>query len=119
PTGTPCRNGTRMRPRPPLSVRPLPPAPPHLRDLSLGNPDLALLPPLHRALGRLPRRSGLYGEAANRPVLLALAARQLEAEGLPRGALAVTSGALDGIARVVRAHLRPAGRIAVEAPCAW
>ena len=101
------RRGTRISPRPPLSVRPLASAPPHLRDLSLGNPDPALLPPLHRALGRLPRRPGLYGEAANRPALLALAARQLEAEGLPRGALAVTSGALDGIERVLQAHLRP------------
>ena len=110
------RRGTRISPRPPLSVRPLASAPPHLRDLSLGNPDPALLPPLHRALGRLPRRPGLYGEAANRPALLALAARQLEAEGLPRGALAVTSGALDGIERVLQAHLRPGDRIAVEDP---
>src|SRR5205823_2233527 len=70
------RRGTRISPRPPLSVRPLASAPPHLRDLSLGNPDPALLPPLHRALGRLPRRPGLYGEAANRPALRARAPRR-------------------------------------------
>src|SRR5947209_17280752 len=74
------RRGTRVSPRPPLPIRPLAPAAPHLRDLSLGNPDPALLPSLQRALARLPRRPGLYGEPANRPALLGLAWRQLERE---------------------------------------
>ncbi|TMA44271.1 MAG: aminotransferase class I/II-fold pyridoxal phosphate-dependent enzyme [Deltaproteobacteria bacterium] len=74
------RRGTRVSPRPPLPIRPVAPAPAHLRDLSLGNPDPALLPSLTRALARLPRRPGLYGEPANRPALLALAGRQLVVE---------------------------------------
>jgi DNA-binding transcriptional MocR family regulator len=98
------RRGTRVSPRPPLPVRGPAPAPPHLRDLSLGNPDPALLPALRRALGRLSRRPGLYGEAANRPELLALAG------------LAVVGGALDGIERVLQAHLRAGDRVAVEDP---
>src|SRR5439155_1949188 len=88
----------------------------HLRDLSRGNPDPALLPRLGRALARLPRRSDLYGEPANRPALLELAARQLAADGLPRGALALVGGALDGIERVLGAHLRPGDRVALEDP---
>src|SRR6266403_1622123 len=46
------RRGTRVSPRPPLPIRPLAPAAPHLRDLSLGNPDPRLLPSLQRALAR-------------------------------------------------------------------
>jgi DNA-binding transcriptional MocR family regulator len=110
------RRGTRVSPRPPLPVRPLVPAPAHLRNVSLGNPDPSFLPPLARALARLPRRSALYGEAANRPALLELAARQLHADGLPRRALGVVGGALDGIERVLQAHLRPGDRIALEDP---
>lgn len=110
------RRGTRVSPRPPLPVRALAPAPSHLRDLSLGNPDPTLLPPLRRALAGLAPRSGLYGEPANRPALLELAKRQLAADGLPRGDLAIAGGALDGIERVLQAHLRPGDRVAVEDP---
>src|SRR5262249_39654961 len=110
------RRGTRVSHRPPLPVRPLAAAPPDLRDLSLGNPDPALLPPLGPALARLPPRAGLYGEPANRPALLALAARELAAEGLPHEALTVVGGALDGIERVLQAHVRPGDRVAVEDP---
>jgi DNA-binding transcriptional MocR family regulator len=110
------RRGTRVSPRPPLPIRPVAPAPSHLRDVSLGNPDPALLPSLQRALARLPRRPGLYGEPANRPDLLALAERQLRDDGLPTDAVAVVGGALDGIERVLQAHLRPGDRIAVEDP---
>ncbi len=110
------RRGTRISPRPPLPIRPLAPAPAHLRDLSRGNPDPGLLPSLRPALARLARRPGLYGEPSNRPELLALAGRQLTREGLPRGALAVVGGALDGIERVLQAHLRPGDRVALEDP---
>jgi len=110
------RRGTRVSPRPPLPIRPLAPAPAHLRDLSRGNPDPALLPSLRAALARLPRRPGLYGEPANRPELLALAARQLARDGVPHGSLAVVGGALDGIERVLQAHLRPGDRVALEDP---
>jgi len=40
------RRGTRVSPRPPLPIRAVAPAPSHLRDVSLGNPDPALLPSL-------------------------------------------------------------------------
>jgi len=110
------RRGTRVSPRPPLPIRPFASPPPHLRDLSLGNPDPALLPSFSRALAQLPQRRTLYGEPANRPELLALGERQLEREGLPHDALAVVGGALDGIERVLQAQLRSGDRVAVEDP---
>jgi len=110
------RRGTRVSPRPPLSARPPAPAAPHLRDVSLGNPDPALLPHLGAALRGLGRKPGLYGEPANRPELLAVARRTLERDALPRGEIAVVAGALDGIERLLQAHLRPGDRVAVEDP---
>src|SRR5437773_2528681 len=101
------RRGTRVSPRPPLPIRPLAPAAPHLRDLSLGNPDPKLLPSLRRALARTSRRPGLYGEPANRPELLTVAERQLKMEGLPTGAVTAVGGARDGSERGLQARLRP------------
>jgi DNA-binding transcriptional MocR family regulator len=110
------RRGTRVTQRPPLSTPAPARAPAHLVDLSDGNPDPRLLPSLSPALARLPRQQRLYGEPANRPRLLELAARQLGADGIPVTSLAVVGGALDGIERVLQAHLRPGDRVAVEDP---
>ena len=43
--------------------------------------------------------------------------RELEADDVATGHIAVTSGALDGIDRILDVHLRPGDRIAVEDPC--
>jgi len=111
------RRGTRIGERPPIgSARAALPVPPGARDLSLGNPDPALLPDLSRALARTELPVRLYGEPAAVPELAALAHEQLRADGIPGEAPFVVSGALDGIERVIEAHLRPGDRVAVENP---
>jgi DNA-binding transcriptional MocR family regulator len=110
------RRGTRVRERPattPRSLRGIV-VPPGARDLSSGNPDPALLP-----IARLGARRGtpvLYGDPALSPELAEYAQVSLTADGVPAGHIAVTAGALDGIERVLAAHLRPGDRVAVEDP---
>src|SRR2546423_7655582 len=110
------RRGTRVAARPPLLARP-PTAPPKgARDLASGNPDPALLPPLRAALGRVAAEHHLYGAGAHEPRLVELARSHFEADRVPHDHLAVVSGALDGIERVLAAHLRPGDRVVVEDP---
>ena len=109
------RRGTRVTNRPPLPTRSPAAVPAHLRNLADGNPDPKLLPDLPLSLRGPHRRPRLYGEGVNLPELVAAARRQLEADGI-RGDLAITSGGLDGIERVLGAHLRPGDRVAVEDP---
>jgi DNA-binding transcriptional MocR family regulator len=90
--------------------------PPGARDLSRGNPDPALLPDLATALAHCELPAHLYGEPQVLPELLALARRQLCADGVPGGELCIAGGAMDAIERVLAAHLRPGDRVAVENP---
>jgi DNA-binding transcriptional MocR family regulator len=109
------RRGTRVAARPPLAFPRSEPRPrPSLRNLAEGNPDPRLLPSLAGALRQVPRRPRLYGEPPHR--LLGLAARAFEADGVPSQAVCVVAGAMDGIERVLQAHLRPGDRVAVEDP---
>ena len=108
------RRGTRIGTGPPIGTpgaslaAPLP-VPEGARDLSRGNPDPALLPALGPALARCRPPVRLYGEPPALPELVELAREQLRADGVPAEELCVVSGALDGIERVLQAHLR-AGR---------
>jgi DNA-binding transcriptional MocR family regulator len=119
------RRGTRVAPRPALRVPP--PARgaasyrgprPGFRDLSIGLPDPALLPPLVRALERvdLERKLAVSGLERSDPELLELAAASFEADGVRSDSIAVVSGAFDGIERVLQAHLRPGDRVIIEDP---
>ncbi|MEU3192794.1 aminotransferase class I/II-fold pyridoxal phosphate-dependent enzyme [Streptomyces sp. NPDC006992] len=116
------RRGSRVRQRPATapreSVRVEPP--PGGVDLSTGNPDPALLPPLTAAFtasaDRAARAPVLYGAPDTDPGFASLARAALDADGVPAGPLAVTSGSLDAIERVLTAHLRPGDAVAVEDP---
>lgn len=102
------RSGTEVAPRSPVAAAaPARPLPAGVRDLSAGNPDPALLPDVHRALRSLSGPPRLYGEDAVAPELRAAAGG---------GELCVVSGALDGIERVLAAHLGPGDAVAVEDP---
>lgn len=107
------RRGTRVRSAPPISVPAEAPLPEGVRDLATGNPDLELLP----RLPALDFEKRLYGEDLNDAELLSMAREQFRADRVPAEHLAVTSGALDGIERVLREHLRAGDRVAVEDPC--
>ncbi len=111
------RRGTRVGERPPIgAARPPLPVPPGARDLSLGNPDPALLPDLGQALARTQLPVRLYGEPAALPELVQLSREQLRADGIAADSACIVSGALDAIERVIDAHLRPGDRVAVESP---
>ncbi|AXK34446.1 aminotransferase class I/II-fold pyridoxal phosphate-dependent enzyme [Streptomyces armeniacus] len=116
------RRGSRVRARPATTpreeIRVEPP--PGVRDISTGNPDPRLLPPLDGALAaaaaRAARQPVLYGASDVTPELADAARQALAADGVPGGPVAVTSGALDAIERVLAAHLRPGDPVAVEDP---
>ncbi|MGW6513748.1 aminotransferase class I/II-fold pyridoxal phosphate-dependent enzyme, partial [Streptomyces niveus] len=116
------RRGSRVRARPSITSRGSirVDAPAGVREVSDGNPDPALLPPLRDALAAAARehdgRPGRYGDAAVLPELARLARAALDEDGVPEGPVAVTSGSLDAIERVLAAHLRPGDAVAVEDP---
>jgi DNA-binding transcriptional MocR family regulator len=107
------RRGTRVRWAPPISTPRAAPLPRNVRDLAEGNPDPALLP----RLPELQLEQRLYGEALNDRRLIELAREQFRGDGIPAEHVSVVSGAMDGIERVLREHLRAGDRVAVEDPC--
>jgi len=116
------RRGSRVRPRPASTPREAigVEVPEGVRDLSQGNPDPALLPSLRAALAaaadRHERGPTLYGAPALTADLERLARAAFDADGVPPGPVAVTSGSLDAIERALMAHLRPGDAVAVEDP---
>lgn len=116
------RRGSRVRPAPASTTRGSlrVEAPPGVRDLGEGNPDPALLPDLGPALAAAAAADaesrGLYGQAPVVAEFAAYARAAMDADGVPDGPVAVASGALDAIERVLAAHLRPGDAVAVEDP---
>lgn len=106
------RRGTRIREASPI-LTPTPTAPAGVRDMATGNPDPHLLPPL----GAIQGKQMLYGGPLNDAALLDVARAHFRADGVPAQHIAVMSGALDGIERVLREHVRPGDRVIVEDPC--
>ncbi|OKK17675.1 GntR family transcriptional regulator [Streptomyces sp. CB00455] len=116
------RRGSRVRARPSSAPRDAlrMAVPAGVRDITEGNPDVSLLPSLDGALAAAARRYAQaptrYGADPVAPDLARLARADLDADGVPAGPVAVTSGALDAIERVLAAHLRPGDAVAVEDP---
>jgi DNA-binding transcriptional MocR family regulator len=109
------RAGTRITGAPPTAPRPALVVPPGVRDLLVGAPDPALLPPISvPPTGPVSPR--LYGDPPMSPALAVQAAVRFRADGIDPSHLAVVGGALDGVERVLGAWLRPGDRVAVEDP---
>jgi DNA-binding transcriptional MocR family regulator len=109
------RRGTVVTTQPPLRVRGARTLPANVRDLTSGNPDPALLPPLRPALAHLDPAHKLYGGPIKLARLVGLAESDFAADGIA-GAIAVVGGALDGVERTLQAQLRPGDRVVVEDP---
>jgi DNA-binding transcriptional MocR family regulator len=118
------RNGTKVRPRPPVASRVARrvAAPPGTLDLSTGEPDRRLLPSIGSALRRLATTAASpvrYAEAGPWPELVALARERFAADGIDAAtAITVTSGTLDAVERLLTSRLRPGDRVGIEDP-AW
>ena len=116
------RRGSRIRPKPATTGREQirVEVPAGVRDAADGNPDPALLPRLVDAFAVAAahgdREPVLYGHDPVEPELARLARAALDADGVPDGPVAVASGSLDVIERVLAAHLKPGDRVAVEDP---
>ncbi len=111
------RRGTRLR-----SVSPALPTtraelPRGARDLATGNPDPELLPDIDAAVAKLRPGNRAYGNELNHQPLVQLARAQFDADGVDGTHIAVVSGAMDGLERVLREHLRAGDRVLVEDPC--
>jgi len=111
------RRGTRLRPHATSRAAPrVNPSSDGVVDLATGNPDPDLLPPIDVALRAVNTAPHLYGDPLELRSLIAFASAEFEADGIPSDAVTVTSGALDAVERVLREHVRPGDRVAVEDP---
>ena len=108
-------HGTTVAALPPVRVTRATELPAGVRDLAGGNPDPLLLPPLAEPLARLTPAHKLYGGPARLPELEAYATAEFTGDGI-HGDVAITSGALDAIERILQTQLRPGDHVAVEDP---
>src|SRR5262245_25651351 len=76
------RRGTRVTHRPLAAARRPSFIPRGVVDLSDGNPDPALLPPIDRILKRLRYAPHLYGDRTMNPALITIMRREMSAEGV-------------------------------------
>lgn len=108
--------GTFIADRPPVMLPTTPEVRDGLRDLSSGNPDPALLSDLGRVLQDSSGPTILYGDRSVDEKLEESGARLLAVDGVSADHLTVVSGGLDGMERVLQAHLRRGDRVAIEDP---
>src|SRR5688572_26827056 len=111
------RRGTRVAGGPAAPAHPAAPSVPEgAVDLATGNPDPLLLPAVEPALHAIGDDVRLYGDQPEKGGLVAFASAEFEADGVPARSVAVLSGAMDAIERVLREHLRPGDSVAIEDP---
>lgn len=84
-----------------------------LRDLASGNPSQELLPEITAVTGR----PGLYGEPAVSALLEEIADKWMKPDIVGDFELNLTSGAVDGVERLLASYLIAGDKVAVEDPC--
>ena len=109
------RAGTFVVERPPLVAHRANPVPPHLVDLASGSPDRRLLPDLEAFVSHAGVSSS-YDDPVVTPEMEEAGKDWLRGQGFEARRLVLTSGALDGIERILEARLRPGDAVAVESP---
>lgn len=112
------RRGTHVRPRPAVTSRTPAhlPVPPGARDLSTGEPNVDLLPPLGPVLRTLAPPPTGYRTGGLLPAFAEAAKERLARDGVPAHHVTATNGGLDGIERALAAHVAPGDAVAVEDP---
>jgi DNA-binding transcriptional MocR family regulator len=85
-----------------------------LTDLASGAPDPDLLP--RDLLGQVLMEMQPDGGSPLDPSLMAFAATEFDADGIPATHLTIAAGALDAIERLLREHLRTGDAVALEDP---
>ncbi|GAA4550697.1 aminotransferase class I/II-fold pyridoxal phosphate-dependent enzyme [Pseudonocardia xishanensis] len=111
------RGRTRVSANPPVAPRVALTIPASTRDLASGNPDPSLLPSIAESANLYRGVRKMYGEPSVLPELRTLAVESLGLPGAAGDDPVVVNGGLDGVERVLGAHLRPGDRVAVEDPC--
>jgi DNA-binding transcriptional MocR family regulator len=101
------RRGTALRGQAHLPAAPV---------LATGNPDPAFLPTIGGALRGVDPDARLYGGTLELPALVSFAAAEFASDGIRSEPIAVTSGSLDAVERLLREHVRAGDRVAVEDP---
>ncbi|WP_257541702.1 MULTISPECIES: aminotransferase class I/II-fold pyridoxal phosphate-dependent enzyme [unclassified Sphingobium] len=96
------------------AYRPIIPA--DARDLASGNVDASLLPDLKTYLQDLEISSGGYEMVDDDQLFIEFGKQVLTSEGITARQIGVVSGAMDGIERALRAHVRSGDAIGVEDP---
>ncbi|MGH1491405.1 MAG: aminotransferase class I/II-fold pyridoxal phosphate-dependent enzyme [Acidimicrobiales bacterium] len=118
------RRGTFVSDRPTTARSSDQPVAAGLVDLTTGNPDHSLLPPLEPVLRAVSADHINYGHTQIDADLAAVMAADIEPDlrrvGVDRveagETMAIVGGALDGMERTLNAHLRPGDRVAIEDP---
>lgn len=106
---------SRVAARPPLPRQLQVPLPSGVQDLSTSSPDPLLLPDVASFVSGDLYSAELYDVEPVEASFGTVMARQFTDDGIT-GALTVVNGALDGLERVLAAHLRPGDAVVVEDP---
>ncbi|MEV6794300.1 aminotransferase class I/II-fold pyridoxal phosphate-dependent enzyme [Streptomyces sp. NPDC051320] len=109
------RGGTVVAQTPAVGSRRPPKVPQGVRDLAGGHPDSVLLPVL-RPPGRMDPVEGSHRASPRLPGLEELAREWFARDGVPHDRVTFAHGALDCMARLLSAELKPGDAVAVEDP---